>query len=76
MSKLRGLFVVAFLLALPELLRAELPLPDATFFGQLTAPGGAPVLNVSGAFLAAEGAVVGSSSTSRYGGPSCAFGCQ
>lgn len=40
MSKLHGYCVVAFVLALPELLRAELPLPDATFHGQLTTPDG------------------------------------
>lgn len=73
MSKLRSQFLLTIILGLPAALLAELPLPDATFFGQLTTPGGAPVgsgalvasvqrggapvLNVTGLFVAAEGAV-------------------
>jgi hypothetical protein len=57
---------------LPAALQAELPLPDATIHGQITAPtgapvstgaplarvgrGGAPVLEVAGSFVSADGA--------------------
>lgn len=73
MSKLRGLVSLALFVSLPAAMKAELPLPDATFFGQLTTPGGQPVgtgaliarvqraatavLDTPGVFVAAEGAV-------------------
>ena len=73
MLKLPTLSLLTLVLSLTTGLFAELPLPDATFFGQLTTPGGAPVgsgaliarverggapvLSVPGVFLAADGAV-------------------
>ena len=73
MLKLRSLFVQALVVFLPALLVAELPLPDATFYGQIKTPagtpvgtgalagrvarGGATVLTTSGVFMAAEGEV-------------------
>ncbi len=73
MSKLRIAPVFALALSLPTLLFAELPLPDATFYGQIKTTLGAPVgtgtltariqrgavvvLTVPGVFIAAEGDV-------------------
>jgi len=73
MSKLRTLFAVMLTLTVSPLLFAELPLPDATFFGQLKTPAGAPVATGAltarikrgeavvhtfpGTFVAAEGEV-------------------
>ena len=73
MSKLPTLSLLTLVLSLPTGLFAELPLPDATFFGQIKTPAGAPVgsgaltariqrgalvvLTVPGVFVAAEGDV-------------------
>lgn len=73
MLKRRTVPVLAFVLSSSALLFAELPLPDATFFGQIKTSAGVPVgtgaltariqrgatvvLTVPGVFLAAEGDV-------------------
>jgi hypothetical protein len=73
MPRLRLCCITAVLLSLQAIAQAELPLPDATLYGQIKTPGGAPVgsgalqarvqrggavvLTVPGVFIAAEGQV-------------------
>src|SRR5262245_12830167 len=73
MAVLRARFLSAFILSLPILARAELPLPDATVYGQIKTPagtavgtgtlvakvqrGGLAVLDAPGVFIAADGDV-------------------